>query len=105
MITAAQTQVEALHALNVKKFVGVTYFVGSVNDITTQYFQDAGFEVLGMLLKQMLEILKEIHSIVGTEVRKELLPSVTSTMPVRFLFQFPLAPDVYHTLEGTLGSH
>jgi maleate cis-trans isomerase len=48
MVTAAQTQVEALRALNVKKFVGVTYFVNSVNDITTSYFQDAGFEVLAM---------------------------------------------------------
>jgi len=48
IITAAQTQVEALRALKVKKFVGVTYFVNSVNDITTRYFQEAGFDVLAM---------------------------------------------------------
>jgi maleate isomerase len=48
MVTAAQTQVEALRALNVEKFIGVTYFIGGVNDITTHYFQQAGFEVLGM---------------------------------------------------------
>ena len=48
MVTAAQTQVEALRALNVKRFVGVTYFIGKVNDITTRYFQDANFDVLGM---------------------------------------------------------
>ena len=48
MVTATQTQVEALRALNVKRFVGVTYFIGKVNDITTRYFQDAGFDVLGM---------------------------------------------------------
>ena len=48
IVTAAQTQVEALRALNVTKFVGVTYFIGSVNDITTSYFKDAGFNVLGM---------------------------------------------------------
>ena len=48
MVTAAQTQVEALRALKVKKFVGVTYFINSVNDITSRYFQDAGFDVLGM---------------------------------------------------------
>jgi maleate isomerase len=48
IVTAAQTQIEALRALNVKRFVGVTYFIGSVNDITTRYFQDAGFDVLGM---------------------------------------------------------
>jgi maleate isomerase len=48
MITAGQTQVEALRALNIKKLVGVTYFVNSVNDVTTRYFEDAGFEVLCM---------------------------------------------------------
>ena len=48
MVTAAQTQVEALRALEVKKFVGVTYFIGSVNDIATHYFQDAGFDVIAM---------------------------------------------------------
>jgi maleate isomerase len=48
MVTAAQTQVEALRALNIQKFVGVTYFVNSVNDITTRYFTEAGFDVLAM---------------------------------------------------------
>jgi len=48
IVTAAQTQVDALRALNVKKIIGVTYFIGSVNDITTSYFRDAGFDVLGM---------------------------------------------------------
>jgi hypothetical protein len=48
MVTAAQTQVEALRALKVKKFVGVTYFVNSVNDITTSYFRNAGFDVMAM---------------------------------------------------------
>jgi maleate cis-trans isomerase len=48
IVTAGQTQVEALRALKIKKFVGVTYFVGGINDIFTRYFQEAGFEVLAM---------------------------------------------------------
>jgi len=48
IVTAAQTQVEALRALKIKKFIGVTYFIGSVNDITTRYFHEADFDVLGM---------------------------------------------------------
>ena len=48
IVTAAQTQVEALRALGVKKFVGATYFVDSINDMFTRYFQEAGFEVLAM---------------------------------------------------------
>ncbi|HEX6768546.1 MAG TPA: hypothetical protein VF208_04280 [Candidatus Binatia bacterium] len=48
IVTAAQTQVEALRVLGVKKFVGVTYFVGSINDMFSRYFQEAGFDVLAM---------------------------------------------------------
>ncbi len=35
IVTAGQTQVEALRALGIKKFVGVTYFTGSINDMFT----------------------------------------------------------------------
>ena len=48
IVTAGQTQVEALRALDVKKFVGVTYSFGSINDMFKRYFQEAGFEVLAM---------------------------------------------------------
>ena len=48
IVTAGQTQVEALRALRVKKFVGVTYFTGGINDVFTRYFQGAGFDVLAM---------------------------------------------------------
>ena len=48
IVTAAQTQVEALRALGIRKFVGVTYFTGSINAMFTRYFQEAGFEVLTM---------------------------------------------------------
>lgn len=48
IVTAGQTQVEALRALGVKKFVGVTYSFGSINDMFKRYFQEAGFEVLAM---------------------------------------------------------
>jgi maleate cis-trans isomerase len=48
IVTAAMTQVESLHALKIKKFIGVTYFTGSINDIFSRYFEEAGFEVMGM---------------------------------------------------------
>jgi maleate cis-trans isomerase len=48
IVTAGQTQVEALRALGIKKFVGVTYTAGSVNDAIVRYFEEAGFEVLCM---------------------------------------------------------
>lgn len=48
IVTAAMTQVEALRTLKIRKFVGVTYFTGSLNDIFTRYFQEAGFDVSAM---------------------------------------------------------
>lgn len=48
IVTAPMTQVEALRALKVKKFVGVTYFTGKINDLFSRYFADAGFEVMAM---------------------------------------------------------
>jgi len=46
--TSGTTQVDALKALKIKKFVGVTYFTGSINTKYARYFTQAGFNVLGM---------------------------------------------------------
>lgn len=48
IVTAPQTQVDALRALDVESMVGVTYFEGEINDIFSRYFQEAGFDVQAM---------------------------------------------------------
>lgn len=48
IVTAGQTQVEALQAMDIQNLVGVTYFTGRINDTFARYFRDAGFDVLGM---------------------------------------------------------
>jgi maleate cis-trans isomerase len=48
IVTAPQTQVEALRALGIRRIVGVTYFRGEINETFSRYFRDAGFEVLAM---------------------------------------------------------
>lgn len=48
IVTAAQTQVEAMHALGIRRIVGVSYFRGDINDTFARYFTDAGIEVLAM---------------------------------------------------------
>lgn len=48
IVTAGQTQVAALKALDIENFVGVTYFTGQINDTFSRYFREAGFDVLGM---------------------------------------------------------
>ncbi len=48
IITAGMTQIESLRALGIHRFVGVTYFTGEINETFSRYFNEAGFEVLGM---------------------------------------------------------
>jgi maleate isomerase len=48
IFTSGTNHIRALKALNVKRFVGATYFTGEINNIFVRYFTQAGFEVLGM---------------------------------------------------------
>jgi maleate cis-trans isomerase len=48
MFTSGQNHVRALRTLNIKKFVGASYFPEKMNNIFARYFTDAGFEVLAM---------------------------------------------------------
>jgi maleate isomerase len=48
IFTSGTSNIDALRALKVKRFVGVTYFRGDINRIYGQYFVDAGFDCLDM---------------------------------------------------------
>jgi maleate isomerase len=48
VVTAPQTQLAAMRALGMKRIVGLTYFVGPLNDVFARYFVEAGFDVLAM---------------------------------------------------------
>ncbi len=48
IFTSGTSHVDALRALNVRRFVGVTYFRGDINRIYARYFTDAGFDCLAM---------------------------------------------------------
>ena len=48
IFTSGTNHVRALKALNVKRFVGATYFPGEINELFARYFTQAGFDVLGM---------------------------------------------------------
>lgn len=48
VVTSGQTQVEAMRAVDIQRFVGLTYFVGDLNEVFAAYFRGAGFEVLAM---------------------------------------------------------
>jgi len=49
IVTSGMTQSQALRAMKIKKFVGVTYYKDRrLNDMFARYFTDAGFEVVAM---------------------------------------------------------
>jgi maleate isomerase len=48
IMTSGTTQVDAMRALGIRRMVGVTYMTGEINDLFSRYFNDAGFQVLGM---------------------------------------------------------
>ena len=49
IFTSGMNHIGALHALGVKRFVGVSYIRGEINRTFAKYFVDAGFEVLDMV--------------------------------------------------------
>lgn len=48
VFTSGSNHVRAMKALDVKTFIGATYFTGPINDMFANYFVGAGFNVLGM---------------------------------------------------------
>ena len=66
LFTSGTNHVRALKALNVKRFVGTTYFAGTINDVFANYFAEAGFKVLGM--EGMATAFKNVGQLAPTEV-------------------------------------
>jgi maleate cis-trans isomerase len=48
IFTSSQNQVNAMHALGVKRIVGATYLPAEQNQLFAKYFTDVGFTVLSM---------------------------------------------------------
>jgi maleate isomerase len=48
MFTSGQSHVNALRALGIRRFVGLSPLSERINEIAAQYFRDAGFEVLAL---------------------------------------------------------
>lgn len=48
IFTSGTSNIDAMRAYNVKRFLGVSYFGGDINRIYRQYFLDAGFDCVDM---------------------------------------------------------
>ncbi len=104
IFTSGSSNVDALHALKVKRFVGTSYFRGDINKTYAKYFVDAGFDVLDMA---------------GMDVDFEKVPELTSQQVYDFVRGaflanpaaeaiYMLGPawralDIIETLEHDLG--
>src|SRR6266545_3823604 len=66
--TSGKSQIEAMHALGAKSFVGVTYFKDNMNQIFTRYFSEAGIDVKAM---EGIEVaFKDVGKLSGEEIYK-----------------------------------
>ncbi|HMF50417.1 MAG TPA: hypothetical protein VK603_17315 [Candidatus Saccharimonadales bacterium] len=66
--TSGRSTAEAMKALGIKKFVGVTYFADRMNQIFSRYFTEAGFTVEAM---EGIEVpFKDVGRLSGEEIYK-----------------------------------
>jgi maleate isomerase len=70
IFTSGTSNIDAMRALDVERFLGVTYFRGDINRIYAQYFIDAGFDCLDM---------------VGIDVDFDKVPELPSDRVYRFI--------------------
>ena len=64
--TSGKSQPDAMRALGIKRFVGVTYFNENMNEIFSRYFTEAGFEVAAM---EGIDVaFKDVGGLSGEEI-------------------------------------
>ncbi len=71
VFTTGSTQVAALRALGIKRFVGYTPFAGVLADAFHQYFTDAGFEVLSM--GKPIDDAEDVYKLSTEEIRDRMI--------------------------------
>lgn len=104
VFTSGTNHVAALKALGVKKFVGATYFTGKINDTFSNYFREAGFNVLAM---QGIDVpFDQVGSLSAHEVYahiKKAFLKHSSADGIYMLGTGWRVLDVIETLEQDLG--
>jgi len=73
VFTTGSTQVAAMRALGVKRFVGYTPFAGELAEAFRQYFVDAGFEVLSM--GKPIDDAEDVYDLTTEEIRDRIIDS------------------------------
>ena len=71
VFTTGTTQVAALKALGVKRFVGYTPFAGELGEAFRKYFIDAGFDVLSM--GKPIDDAGDVYDLTTAEIRDRII--------------------------------
>jgi maleate isomerase len=104
IFTSGTSNIDAMRALGVQRFLGVSYFHGDINRIYAKYFVDAGFDCVDMAGMQV-EFSKvpelpsaDVHRFIRTEfARHQNLQAVYMLGPAWHTL------DIVEPLEGELG--
>ena len=105
VFTTGSTQVAALKALGVERFIGYTPFAGELAEAFRQYFIDAGFEVLAM--GKPVDDADDVYDLTTAEIRDRIIEAYR-TVPGDSQALYILGSgwrvlDVIEDLEDALG--
>lgn len=105
VFTTGSTQVAAMRALGVKRFVGYTPFSGELAEAFRRYFADAGFEVLAM--GKPVADDEDVYKLTTDEIRDRVVAAfraVEGTPEALYILGSDWRVfDVIEELEATLG--
>lgn len=73
VFTTGSTQVAAMRALGIRRFVGYTPFAGELAEAFARYFTDAGFEVLSM--GKPIADDEDVYALTTPEIRDRIIDS------------------------------
>jgi len=104
IFTSSTSHVDALRALNVKRFLGATYFRGDINRIYAKYFVDAGFECLEMAgMDVAFDKVPELPSAQVFDFIKAAFARNSTAQALYMLGPAWHTLDIIERLEGELG--
>jgi len=105
VFTSGTNHVRALKALDIKRFVGASYFTGPINNTFANYFVDAGFNVLGMngIDVAFEEVGLLSSEVVYAHVKKTFLKHRKTAQGIYLLGSGWRVLNIIDTLEEDLG--
>jgi maleate isomerase len=104
IFTSGTSHIDALRALDVKRFLGATYFRGDINRIYAKYFADAGLDCLDMVGMDVdFDKAQELSSLQVYSFIKQAFLKNRGAQAIYMLGPAWRTLDIIEKLEGDLG--